>query len=271
MSAAVIAEQTKYRQALEKALKPYESQIAFVERLAYWENPLHTVGAAIVFTIALNIFVNLVNSTTVVTLLAILGGTLLLGWKLTQTVRFRFSGAPTRGSLDRLIYAIVSVRFGTERFIYHTTSRLQSPEATRYVIRLGAFLLLVAFVGSFFHLSTLVWLAVLGLLIVPGALHRGLEKKVWVVVEPHWRVHWPKVGPKIAPFAAIANGELRNLLALDLAIPVEATSSSTSSSTSSTATTSTQTEKGKDKESSEHDSSVSEDEKEWEKIPTKAE
>jgi len=269
MSAAVIAEQTKYRQALEKALKPYESQVAFVERLAYWDSPLHTVGAVIVFTIALNILVNLVNSTTVVTFLAILGGALLLGWKLTQTVRFRFSGAPTRGSLDRLIYAIVSVRFGTERFVYHTTSRLQSPEATRYVIRLGAFLLLVAFAGSFFHLSTLVWLAVLGLLIVPGALHRGLEKKVWVVVEPHWRVHWPKVGPKIAPFAAIANGEVRNLLALDLAIPVEAAPST--STASSTATTSTQTEKAKDKESSEHDSSVSEDEKEWEKIPTKPE
>lgn len=268
-SAAVIAEQTRYRQALEKALKPYESHVAFMERLAYWDNPLHTVGAAIIFTIALNIFVNVVNSTTVVTFLAILGGTLLLGWKLTQTIRFRFSGAPTRGSLDRLIYAIVSVRFGTQRFIYHTTSRLQSPEASRYVIRLGAFLLLVAFIGSFLHLSTLVWLAVLGLLIVPGALHRGLEKKVWVVVEPHWRVHWPKVGPKIAPFAAIANGELRNLLALDLAVPVEAAPSSAPASTSSTASTSTQTEKLK--ESSEHDSSVSEDEKEWEKISPKVE
>jgi hypothetical protein len=73
---ALIAEQTKYRQVLLKALQPYESHVAFVERLAYWDRPLHTVGAAIVFTIALkwvSFFLNFIYIIIIITRTSFLG------------------------------------------------------------------------------------------------------------------------------------------------------------------------------------------------------
>jgi hypothetical protein len=77
-------------------------------------------------------FVNLVSKTTAVTFAAIILGTLLLAWRISQTVRISVAqGAPTRGSLDKIVYTIVAVRFGAERFAHHTLQRLQSPESTR--------------------------------------------------------------------------------------------------------------------------------------------
>lgn len=234
MTQVAIAEETRYRKALEKALQPYESYFAFAEKLAYWENPVFTLSAVIAYSLSISIFASLFNSTTTVTFLAIIASSLLIGWRFGRNARFSVgAGAPTKGSLDNLISLIVRLRFGTTHFVDHSIARLQTPDGTKYLVKLLIFFVAVAFIGSFLHLSTLVLFAGLGLLIAPGFIARGFDKQIWVVVEPHWKQHWPKVAPKVLPIYEVVNGEVRNILALDAA-PIARSTSSPAIAASST-------------------------------------
>jgi len=237
MTQVAIAEETRYRKALENALQPYESYFAFAEKLAYWENPVFTLSAVIAYSLSISIFASLFNSTTTVTFLAIIASSLLIGWRFGRNVRFSVTGAPTKGSLDRLISLIVRLRFGTTHFVDHSVARLQTPDGTKYLVKLLIFFVVVAFIGSFFHLSTLALFAGLGLLVAPGFIARGFDKQNWVVVEPHWNQHWPKVAPKVIPIYEKVNGEVRNILALDAA-PIARSASSPAIASSSTTSTS---------------------------------
>jgi len=240
MTQNAIAEETRYRKALEKALQPYESYFAFVEKLAYWENPVFTLSAVIAYSLSISIFASLFNSTTTITFIAIIASSLLIGWRFGRNFRFQVGNAtPTKGSLEQLISLIVRLRFGTNHFLDHSIARLQTADGTKHLVKLLIFFVAVAFIGSFFHLSTLLLFAGLGLLIAPGFIARGFDKQIWVVVEPHWRQNWPKIAPKVVPIYERVHGEVRQLLALDVAPIAKSNSSPAVASSSSSSSDST--------------------------------
>jgi len=193
----------------EGALRPYENHIRYLKRVLSWERPIDF--GVLIALVTLSLWFALSIESTLITIVATTSVAYFVTlWILANSsIKIPWNSVlpPTdpdnHADLEEVLGLLVNVRYAVTDAV-DELARFRAINQTRFVLQFTAVGLTIAYFGSFISGQNLFILVLYTLLLVPGAVNKGLFKKAEVAAEPYIRL----AKQKFAEFYAIAQQKL---------------------------------------------------------------
>jgi len=177
----------------EATLRPYENHIKYLKRVLSWERPIDF--AVLIALVTFTLWFVLTLESTLITIAATFSVGYFLGIWIIQNsgvkVPWNQLVPPTdpdnHADLEEVLGLLVNVRYALTDAV-DELSRFRAINHTRFVLQYTAAGLLIAWFGSFISGQNLFLLVLYTLLLIPGAINKGLFKKAEVAAEPYVRI-----------------------------------------------------------------------------------